>query len=129
MCMVGVACLFRCGKVKMGVALVGCALIAVASGGGRSPAPNLVPLVLARGYVAGVAGGNFGVSLRAGQLFHATVNQHDLDLAVCLYTPKGALAAAVDAFEYGSESISHVAEIDGVYRIEVVPVDRKSPRL
>src|ERR1017187_6074883 len=87
MCMVGVACLFRCGKVKMGVALVGCALIAVASGGGRSPAPNLVPLVLARGYVAGVAGGNFGVSLRAGQLFHATVNQHDLDLAVCLYTP------------------------------------------
>jgi len=31
-----------------------------------------------------------------------------------------------DAFEYGSESISHVAEIDGVYRIEVVRVDLAS---
>ena len=103
----------------MGASVAGCALLAAALGG--APVSPLSPGVAARALVASAKGVTFRAEAHSGQLLHVIVEQGDLDLRVCLYRPSGQFAAGVDAFDFGPESLSHVADSTGTWRILVLP--------
>jgi CHAT domain-containing protein/Tfp pilus assembly protein PilF len=79
-----------------------------------------------------LAGGQtrtYEVELVRGQFMHALVMQQGVDVAVKLFAPDNNLLIAMDSPNdtTGPEPVSCIAEISGLYRIEVTPGNPSSP--
>jgi CHAT domain-containing protein len=80
-----------------------------------------------------LAGGethSYIVTLNAGQLFHAIVYQQGIDAVVRIFAPDGKIRAQVDRpnGSYGPEAISLIAEVSGIYRLEVLTLKSDAAR-
>ncbi len=72
---------------------------------------------------------SYALPLTAGQYAHFTVDQRAVDVVVSIYTPSGIKVAQVDSPNgaYGIEPVFFVADIAGVYRIEVLSTSTRMP--
>lgn len=72
---------------------------------------------------------SYRLDLSAGQYLHVVVEQRGIDVAVTLFGPDGKQLAEVDSPNgaQGTESISAIAETQGIYRLEVRSLEKGAP--
>src|SRR5262245_6354119 len=63
---------------------------------------------------------SYKITMISGQYLHVAVEQRGIDVAVALFTPDGKKIGEVDSEKttVGPETISAIADVAGVYRIE-----------
>ncbi|PZO36770.1 MAG: hypothetical protein DCF19_20550 [Pseudanabaena frigida] len=91
-----------------------------------------IALVLQQAISRDLKGGeshSYVVSLKAGQFFHAIAEQKGIDLVILLYSPSGKLIAKSDTpnGRLGLESMSVLADSDGIYQLEINSPDSEAP--
>ncbi|MDQ3133738.1 MAG: tetratricopeptide repeat protein, partial [Acidobacteriota bacterium] len=71
----------------------------------------------------------YQISLTSGQFLRVSVDQRGIDLAVTLFAPDGQMMTEVDSPNgtQGLEPISLGAEVSGLYRLVVRPLDKGVP--
>jgi CHAT domain-containing protein/tetratricopeptide (TPR) repeat protein len=97
-----------------------------------NPAQEKTPAIRLEGgkpFEKSLAGGDadsYEIQVRAGQFFHAVVDQLGIDVVLTIYGPDGKRIATMDSPNgaFGLEQISTIAGSAGVYRLEVVPGDK-----
>ena len=73
---------------------------------------------------------SYAITLNSGQFAHILVDQQGVDVVVIAYAPDGAKIVQVDSpnFNHGLEPISLMADVSGVYRVEVRSQTTRSGR-
>lgn len=68
---------------------------------------------------------SYTIPVKASQFLHVMVRQHSVDVVVRMYGPDGSVLEERDRpnGRYGEESLSVEALADGIYRIEVKPLE------
>ncbi len=79
-----------------------------------------------------LAGGErhiYALTLSAGHYFRLAVEQQGVDVVVTLFGPDGQKIVEMDSptGTQGVESVAHVADIEGVYRVEVRALEERAP--
>ncbi|MGD0938771.1 MAG: tetratricopeptide repeat protein [Terracidiphilus sp.] len=71
----------------------------------------------------------YEIHAEASQFIHAVVEQIGIDVGLNLYAPDGTLIGSMDSpnGSFGLEQISAIAEVQGIYRLEVVCGDKNAP--
>ncbi len=72
---------------------------------------------------------SYGIRAESSQFMHVLVVQLGIDVALTLYAPDGKLIGSMDSPNgtVGLEQISTIAEVPGIYRLEVVSGDKNAP--
>lgn len=72
----------------------------------------------------------YRIRLSSGQYFHVVVDQQGIDVVVLLFGPNGQMVAGMDTLTdyYGPEMLSAVADVSGIYRLEVRTFASKASR-
>jgi len=94
--------------------------------------PRPIPLEPGKPLERELKGGQkhtYEIRVEAGLFLHVVVEQLGIDVALTLYTPDGKRIASMDSpnGNLGPEKISTIAEAPGIYRLEVVCVDKSAP--
>jgi CHAT domain-containing protein/Tfp pilus assembly protein PilF/uncharacterized glyoxalase superfamily protein PhnB len=63
---------------------------------------------------------SYPIALEKDQYFHAVINQKEIDLGVTFYEPSGKPVTRFDCRYYGPTPVSLIAEVSGVYRLELM---------
>src|SRR5262245_1534021 len=61
------------------------------------------------------------ITLVSGQVLQAVIAQRQTDLTLTLFGPDGRQVGQFDGLWYGPETVCHVAEASGSYRLEIRP--------
>ncbi|GBC78365.1 Regulatory protein AfsR [bacterium HR08] len=71
----------------------------------------------------------YRLALEAGQYVRVVVAQRGIDVVVRLFGPDGRQIVEMDSptGTHGEESVAHVAEVAGTYRLEVAPLEKDAP--
>jgi CHAT domain-containing protein len=93
----------------------------------KSPAVRLVPSAPIEKELAGGATDAYEIEVGAGQFLHVVVDQIGIDVALTLYAPDGKQIATMDSpnGSWGLEQISTIAELSGIYKLEVASGDKR----
>ena len=71
----------------------------------------------------------YEIRVEKGQFLHAVVEQLGIDVVLTLYAPDGKPIASMDSpnGKFGLEQISTIAEVPGIYVLEVASGDKNMP--
>ncbi|GBC82914.1 Regulatory protein AfsR [bacterium HR10] len=112
------------------------AFVAIAAGvAGVRPSPqqeelrDLVPTTPIERELKGGEVHAYRLALTAGQYVRVVVAQRGIDVVVRLFGPDGRQIVEMDSptGTQGEESVAHVAEAAGTYRLEVAPLEKDAP--
>jgi len=72
---------------------------------------------------------SYEIRVEKGQFLHAVVEQLGIDVVLTLYGPDGKAIASMDSpnGQFGLEQISTIAEVPGIYILEVASGDKTAP--
>jgi CHAT domain-containing protein len=78
--------------------------------------------------LAGGESHSYLITLAPGQVLQAVIAQGQTDMTVTLFGPDGRQVGQFDGRWYGPESVCHVAEAAGSYRLEIRPLNQTAAR-